>query len=397
MPQRQRTGRLDPAVGAARQAFSHALTDHLPGLTIAPTGRNRQQAPEQELPLVLVACSGGPDSLALAAVAAHFRRRGDLRAGAVVVDHGLQPGSAEVASEAARACQELGLDPVIVVEAEIPGGEHGPEMGARLARYEAFERVAAEYSPAALLLGHTLNDQAETVLLGLSRGSGTRSLAGMPVARRLGRTLLLRPFLGVERDTVHAVCSAEGLSPWQDPSNQDSSLLRNRVRHEVLPFLEQSIGPGIEQALSRTAAVLTEDAAYLEAQADRAAREVRVNSAEYQQPRHHAPAERAEGSVHRVRIPQPSGQETTAALSLQVLRAQHPALRRRVLARYVVQAGGESPSFERLTALEELVAGHGNAGPIQMAGRVAVWRRRPLKGSRADAGSAPGALVITRG
>ncbi|WP_124344046.1 tRNA lysidine(34) synthetase TilS, partial [Cellulomonas algicola] len=214
--------------------------------------------------LVLVACSGGPDSLALAAATAFVAdrsvRRGPrvLRAGAVVVDHALQPGSADVAARTAAVCRSLGLDPVVVerVVVDAPGG---PEAAARHARYAALDAVAERLGAAAVLLGHTLDDQAETVLLGLARGSGARSLAGMPRVRGV----LRRPLLGLRRTDTVGACAALGLDPWHDPTNAgaaDDAPLRSRVRERVLPLLERELGPGVADALARTAEQLREDA-----------------------------------------------------------------------------------------------------------------------------------------
>jgi tRNA(Ile)-lysidine synthase len=120
------------------------------------------------------------------------------------------------------------------------------------------------------LLGHTLDDQAESVLLGLARGSGARSLAGM--ADRSGR--YLRPLLGVQRAQTVAACAALGLRPWEDPQNSDPAYARVRVRHRVLPALEAELGPGVAQALARTARQLRADADVLDGLAAAAARQL---------------------------------------------------------------------------------------------------------------------------
>ena len=201
---------------------------------------------------VLVALSGGPDSLALAAAAAH----GPWRAGAVVVDHGLQEGSADVAARASSQAIELGLAPVVVREVRVsPGDPSGPEGAARRVRRAALLEAADELSAGAVLLAHTLDDQAETVLLGLARGSGARSLAGMP--RRDGRWR--RPLLGLRRDVTAAACRELGLEPWTDPHNADPAFTRVRVRHAALPVLVAALGPDVPLALARTAAQLRAD------------------------------------------------------------------------------------------------------------------------------------------
>jgi tRNA(Ile)-lysidine synthase len=209
--------------------------------------------------LVLAACSGGADSLALAAALAFVAPRAGLRAGAVTVDHGLQHGSAERAAALVPLLGELGLDPVRAVTVTVDGAG-GPEAAARSARYAALEKAAADLGAAAVLLGHTLDDQAETVLLGLARGSGPRSLAGMPPARGVFR----RPLLGVRRSVTAAACAAQRLVPWDDPHNADRRFARVRVRLDALPALEAALGPGVTEALARTADQLREDAEVLE-------------------------------------------------------------------------------------------------------------------------------------
>ncbi|HEX2804660.1 MAG TPA: tRNA lysidine(34) synthetase TilS, partial [Kineosporiaceae bacterium] len=210
--------------------------------------------------LVLVACSGGADSLALAAGTVFVARRAGLRAGAVVVDHGWFAGSAQVAQRAAGACRDLGLDPVLVVPAGPAPQRAGPEAGARVVRYAALDATAQATGAQLILLGHTLDDQAETVLLGLARGSGGRSLAGMPARRGRYR----RPLLRLPRTTTVACCAALGLTPWSDPANTDPAYTRSRLR-AAMPRLEADLGPGLASALARTADQLREDAEALEA------------------------------------------------------------------------------------------------------------------------------------
>jgi tRNA(Ile)-lysidine synthase len=233
--------RMDVAVAAIRQAVREDLADLAAG------------------DLVLVAISGGADSLALAAAVAAEAPRSGLRAGAVTVDHGLQEGSARRATDVAAACLALGLAPAIVETVEV-GRIGGPEAAARDARYAALDAAADRVDASAILLGHTLDDQAETVLLGLARGSGARSLAGMPARR--GR--IRRPLLGVRRDTTAAACVALGLQVWADPHNRDPEYSRARVRHDVMPALVAAFGPGVPEALARTAAMLRADAEVLD-------------------------------------------------------------------------------------------------------------------------------------
>ncbi|MCB1287566.1 MAG: tRNA lysidine(34) synthetase TilS [Mycobacterium sp.] len=208
-----------------------------------------------EAPRWCVALSGGPDSLALTAVAAAVRPTT-----ALIVDHGLQPGSDAVAQTARRQALDLGCATARVLRVEV-GSRGGPEAAARSARYGALE-AAREGAP--VLLAHTLDDQAETVLLGLGRGSGPRSIAGM----RDCDPPWYRPLLGVRRATTHAACAELGLIAWDDPHNSDRRFTRVRLRTEVLPLLEDVLGRGVAEALARTAVALREDTEVLDSLAE---------------------------------------------------------------------------------------------------------------------------------
>jgi len=239
-----------PAVAAIRYAVRISLSALDPG------------------DLVLVACSGGADSLALAAALAFEATKLGIVAGGVTVDHGLQPGSADQAARVVATMTDLGLDPALAVTVAVPApGEtayQGPEAAARSARYAALDAAAkttAAPGGAWLMLGHTLDDQAETVLLGLARGAGARSLAGMAV--RSGR--YLRPLLRIRRAQTTAACAELGLATWDDPQNSDPAFTRSRVRRDVMPALAAALGPGIAEALARTADLLRADADALDA------------------------------------------------------------------------------------------------------------------------------------
>jgi tRNA(Ile)-lysidine synthase len=164
---------------------------------------------------------------------------------------------------------DFGLDPSgsVAVTVDGPGG---PENAARDARYTALGETAERLGAAAVLLGHTRDDQAETVLLGLARGSGARSLSGMPRDFRRQGVLYLRPLLELDRVTTRRACTATGLEPWDDPHNVDPAYARVRVRHEALPALEKALGPGVAEALARTARMLRDDADALDELATRA-------------------------------------------------------------------------------------------------------------------------------
>jgi tRNA(Ile)-lysidine synthase len=193
-----------------------------------------------------VALSGGPDSLALTGAAATM-----LPTTALIVDHGLQSDSAAVAATAQRQARELGCVDAQVLCVQV-SGDGGPEGAARNARYRALEDARGDRP---VLLAHTLDDQAETVLLGLGRGSGARSIAGM----RPYDPPWCRPLLGVRRGVTHAACEELGLSAWQDPHNTDRRFTRTRLRHEVLPLMEEVLGGGVAEALARTATALRAD------------------------------------------------------------------------------------------------------------------------------------------
>src|SRR5688500_399273 len=229
-------GALDPVVADGRRRLRAALDDLSPGSRVE------------------VALSGGADSLALAACLAFVAAREGWMAGAVVVDHGLQPGSAEVAERAAEQARTLGLE-AEVVAVEV-GTDGGPEAAARDARYAVLRSRPVD----AVLLGHTLDDQAETVLLGLGRGSGPRSLAGMPAVDGIVR----RPFLGLRRADTERICTASDLPWWTDPHNADRGFRRNRLRHEVMPLLEDVLDGGVAEALARTADQLRADTSLLD-------------------------------------------------------------------------------------------------------------------------------------
>jgi tRNA(Ile)-lysidine synthase len=239
--------RIPPPVAAIRLAVRRGLAD-------LPRGS-----------LVLVACSGGADSLALAAATAFVARRLGLAAGLLTVDHGLQTGSADRAQSVAAWARAAGFDPVELATVDVGGLPGGPEAAARTARYAALSQAAGRHHAAAVLLGHTRDDQAETVLLGLGRGSGARSLAGM--RPRDGRRV--RPLLNVSRQTTRAACAALGLPFWDDPHNVDVRYTRARLRAEALPLLEDILGGGVAAALARTATQLREDNAALDALAAR--------------------------------------------------------------------------------------------------------------------------------
>lgn len=366
-----RKSRLNPVVGAARREVARVI-DSIFGLgTVAPTGSASRTGAENA-PLILAAVSGGPDSLALASLLAHFNRRGDIRVGAIVVDHQLQAGSADVAAQTATALTGMGLHPVLVRTVQVAESREGPEMAARLARYGAFEQAIAETGAQAVALGHTLDDQAETVLLGLARGSGTRSLAGMPVWRQEGAAGYLRPLLTLRRTDIEEICRAEGLDPWYDPTNTDQSLMRAKVRHSILPYLEEHLGGGVALSLARTATIAGADSNYLDQAAREALEGVLLEAEELAT----APQELTQQLASVLGLPL-DGVCRFVLLDRAALVGLHPALRTRVLALALARAGGQPASFERLAALEAFTQEHSVAGPLELPGHIQAYRRRP--------------------
>jgi len=323
----ERRPRLTPPIADVRRAVRAVLPDAAGSASSA------------DQPLVLVALSGGADSLALAAATAFEAPRAGLRAGAVIVDHGLQDASAEVAARAADAARALGLDPVVVRRVQVTG-EGGPEASARDARYAALDAVAAETGAALVLLGHTLDDQAETVLLGLARGSGTASLAGMPA--RSGR--YARPLLGIRRATTRQACLDAGLEPWDDPHNADAAYTRVRARERVLPVLEAELGPGVAEALARTAEQLREDEAAFTSQIDEFIEEI---------------CEPAEAGI---------------AVSVGVLEANPAALRQRIIRHVLASEFGVALSRAQTLEVARLVTDWHGQGPLDLPGGVRASR-----------------------
>ncbi len=239
---------LHPSVAAVRLAVRRTRAVLGPGYT------------------VVVACSGGAASLALLAATVFEATSPSWRVIGVTVDHGLQEGSAEHADRVVDQMRALGVTESLTARVNVQAPGLGPEAAAREARYAVLAEIAERFSARAVLLGHTLDDQAETVLLGLTRGSGGRALSGMRRAFEVYR----RPLLDLTRSDTETACLTEGIEFWTDPHNSDQDLTRVRVRTKVLPLLEAELGPGVAATLARTADLLRADTEYLDAVADSA-------------------------------------------------------------------------------------------------------------------------------
>ena len=225
---------------------------------------------------VLLAVSGGSDSMALAQAAVFVCRREGIVASSLTVDHGWREGSASEAASVRSALEAMGVESAAVARVESKG-DGGVESAARAARYAALAEAARSMpGRAAVVCGHTADDQAETVLMGLGRGSGPRSIAGMPAVGACPGAPdvpLIRPFLGLRRAELRRALASEGVEWVEDPTNDvdspvraaDGSLLRRAaVRHRCMPALEDSLGPGVVEALARTAAMIREDLSALD-------------------------------------------------------------------------------------------------------------------------------------
>ncbi len=280
---------------------------------------------------VMVGCSGGADSVALLRAAIHVGRERELVVGAIIIDHQLQDGSSTVASNTSVLAIELGAEPVVMIPVDVAtgAGSGGLEAAARDARRNAFELYATNNNAKAVLLGHTQDDQAETVLLGLARGSGARSLSGMRDIDGLYR----RPLLSVSRELVRSTVS--DLEVHEDPHNIDPRFSRVRVRETVLPVLETELGPGVTAALARTADMLRDDADALD------------------------------------EITQTSISDDVAVL------AKLPtAIRTRVLRKLAIDSGCNQNdlSREHVLAIDALITRWHGQGPINLPGNVDVTR-----------------------
>lgn len=316
---------LHPSVAAVRLPVRAALSGLGPGETVA------------------VACSGGADSLALASATVFEARRPGVRVVGVTVDHGLQPGSADRAERVVAQLAGIGVDETLTarVAVDVASGL-GPEAAAREARYAVLEQVAEHVGARLVLLGHTLDDQAETVLLGLARGSGGRSLQGM----RPAFGVFARPLLGVRRADTVTACLVEGLEAWDDPHNHDPGYTRVRVRERVLPVLESELGPGVAEALARTAGQLREDTALLDDLAAEALAEARRDG----------------------------------ALDVARLAAVPPALRRRALRGAALDAGAPASELTRdhVLAVDALLTDWRGQKWIDLPGPLRALRRDGL-------------------
>ena len=358
------SARLRKAVGAVRATLSAVELCDVQAPEFAQHGDHAVAA---DAPLVLVACSGGRDSMALAAVSHIVCTSMGVRCGAVIVDHGLQAGSEQVASEAADRCHALGLGPVIMRNATVQARGEGLEAAARQARYDELCAAAHESGAIAVLLAHTMDDQAETVLIGLLRSRGVDALAGMPqVFTRSGATFA-RPLLTLTRAETTGICEDLGVEYWDDPTNGDAVdgelpndyPLRSRVRHDLLPAIERFAGFNVTRHFAESAQLARMDKEYLDQRSDEVMGEA-VAAVDW-------PASSAAVSTDTPRAcaaddTNDSGHGIGLMIGVKRIAREPEAIRLRVIAHALSQAGVNA-SAAQIAAIDRLVVDwHGQGG-----------------------------------
>lgn len=358
------SARLRKAVGAVRATLSAVELCDVQAPEFAQHGDHAVAA---DAPLVLVACSGGRDSMALAAVSHIVCTSMGVRCGAVIVDHGLQAGSEQVTSEAADRCHALGLGPVIMRNATVQARGEGLEAAARQARYDELCAAAHESGAIAVLLAHTMDDQAETVLIGLLRSRGVDALAGMPqVFTRSGATFA-RPLLTLTRAETTGICEDLGVEYWDDPTNGDAVdgelpndyPLRSRVRHDLLPAIERFAGFNVTRHFAESAQLARMDKEYLDQRSDEVMGEA-VTAVD-------RPASSAAVSTDTPRAcaaddTNDSGHGIGLMIGVKRIAREPEAIRLRVIAHALSQAGVNA-SAAQIAAIDRLVVDwHGQGG-----------------------------------
>lgn len=358
------SARLRKAVGAVRATLSAVELCDVQAPEFAQHGDHAVAA---DAPLVLVACSGGRDSMALAAVSHIVCTSMGVRCGAVIVDHGLQAGSERVASEAADRCRALGLGPVIMRNATVQARGEGLEAAARQARYNELCTAARESGAIAVLLAHTMDDQAETVLIGLLRSRGVDALAGMPQVFTRSGVTFARPLLTLTRDETTGLCEDLGVEYWDDPTNGDAVdgelpddyPLRSRVRHDLLPAIERFAGFNVTRHFAESAQLARMDKEYLDQRSDEVMGEA-VTAVD-------RPASSAAVSTDTPRAcaaddTNDSGHGIGLMIGVKRIAREPEAIRLRVIAHALSQAGVNA-SAAQIAAIDRLVVDwHGQGG-----------------------------------
>lgn len=363
------SAQMRKAVGAVRSVFdAHGF-----GRQNTAFREHGQHEASEEAPLVLVACSGGRDSLALALLAQVVAGMNGVRCGAVIVDHQMQEGSARVAQRAAKQCSSLGLSPVVVKTVDVDAHNGGGEAAARQARYTALTEEAHRLGAQAVLIAHTRDDQAETVLLSIVRGSSPSAVAGMPDSFVRQGVLFLRPLLDCTRDETTQICRQNALEWWDDPTNGDTPTdedediaaagsgalnvhdipLRSQLRQRVLPVLKELGGAAVVDHLALIARSVRDDQNYLEALAHEELAKARVESL--------SDVQREQGVVEALRV--------------EGLRASAAPIRLRSL-RQMLDEHTIQPRRATIERIDDLVTSWHGQSPVKVSSEFSVKRQR---------------------
>lgn len=348
---------MKAAIGETR----HVLTDLGLG-GYAPEGHG-EHTPSQDAPLVMVACSGGRDSLALSYVASKVCAMMGLRCGAIIIDHGLIAGSDKVAEHAAQICQEFGMDPVITQRVQVGNTGAGTEADARFARYQALWQIAHDQQCKVVLMAHTKDDQAETVMMGVLRTVGLDALIGMPQVNDRGGIVFARPLLSLTREQTTNICKEHHIDWWDDPTNGEQAdegglstdlPLRSRIRVALLPYLNHFVHADMVEHLARSSALAQRDYEYLQARAQKLTDQVLSVGAQAKE------------------LWQQEG--TLAVLDAKALEREHPAMSMRVIVNMLHQCNIPATS-KQIEAIGELLTHWHGQGDVWINQHTVVGRQ----------------------
>lgn len=374
------SSQIRAAVGAVRESLAGVGV----GVQDRRFTQHGEHDPLPDAPLVLVACSGGRDSMALAAVARTVCASLGVRCGAVIIDHGLQAGSGRVARETADRCERLGLAPVTLRAVQVRESGTGVEASARDARYRALAAAAREYDASAVLLAHTRDDQAETVLLGLLRSGGIDAIAGMPPTLDRDGVLFARPFLELGRADTTAICEQLRVAWWDDPTNGEDAEgpldarypLRSRIRHDLMPALARFMGADVSAVLARGARSARHDKEYLDAEAEHALADVACFAGMADAVDGSDTAGAAEpAGTDAVRAEERRERRAALLFDARKLGALHPAIRRRVIAHGLASVG-VAGNQRQVEAIERLAVDWHGQGAVNLSGGYSANRQK---------------------
>ncbi|GET37370.1 tRNA lysidine(34) synthetase TilS [Microseira wollei] len=289
------------------------------------TLRQRQILPKNQQ--LLIAVSGGQDSLCLIKLLLDLQPKWQWHLGIAHCDHRWRPDSEANANHVEKIAKNWQLPFYKLSANQVLNGE----AAARQWRYQALSEIAQSHNYPYIVTGHTQSDRAETLLYNLMRGSGADGLQSLTWVRPLTDNLkLVRPLLEITRAQTAQFCQDMQLPVWQDSTNQELKYARNRIRQELIPYLQQHFNPQVEPALAQTAELLRAEVEYLENAASALLQE--------------AIEERRLGAG-----------ETTLCLNRSLLRKAHLALQRRVMRQFLQQTLQMAPSFEQVEKITALI------------------------------------------